>query len=123
VNHLLRCLPPRLTSDLASQLDSLMLSALSHTLDTPSFDLQTIQQIRLLQGGAAGLSFTASTEVVAPLAYVASLALATFVMSQIPPVRRTMDSICSPDLETPPPVKVMAGQARGRCPGLGKGLS
>jgi hypothetical protein len=44
------------------------------------------------------LSFTASTEV-APLAYVASLALATFVMSQIPPSppRR------SPDLETPPP--------------------
>ena len=39
------------------------------------------QQIRLPQGGAAGLSFTASTEV-APLAYVASLALATFVMSQ-----------------------------------------
>jgi hypothetical protein len=83
-----------------------LLSALSHTLDTPSFDPQTIQQIRLLQGGAAGLSFTASTEV-APLAYVASLALATFVMSQIPPVRRAaMDSICSPDLrsgETPPP--------------------
>jgi hypothetical protein len=44
----------------------------------------------------------ASTEV-APLAYVASLALATFVMSHIPPVRRAMDSICSPDLETPPP--------------------
>ena len=102
VNHLLRCLPPRLTSDLASQHDSLMLSALSHTLDTPSFDPQTIQQIRLPQGGAAGLSFTASAEV-APLAYVASLALATFVMSHIPPVRRAMDSICSPDLETPPP--------------------
>jgi hypothetical protein len=48
------------------------------------------------------LSFTASTEV-APLAYVASLALATFFMSQISPVRRAMDSICSPDLETPPP--------------------
>ena len=29
VNPLLRCLPPRLTSDLASQHDSLMLSALS----------------------------------------------------------------------------------------------
>ena len=48
------------------------------------------------------MSFTASTEV-APLAYVASLALATFVMSHIPPVRCAMDSICSPDLETPPP--------------------
>jgi hypothetical protein len=50
VNHLIKCLPPRLTSDLASQHDSLMLSALSHTLDTPSFDPQIIQQIRLPQG-------------------------------------------------------------------------
>ena len=48
------------------------------------------------------MSFTASIEVV-PLAYVASLALAMSIMSQIPPVRRAMDSLCSPDLETPPP--------------------
>ena len=103
VNHLFRSLPPRLTSDLASQHDALMLSALSTTLDTPTLDPQTVQQVRLPQSGAAGLSFTASTDV-APIAYVASMAGAVHVMSQIPPVCRVIDSIISsPDLETPPP--------------------
>jgi hypothetical protein len=93
VNHLLRCLPPRLTSDLASQHDSLMLSALSHTLDTPSFHRPSDYPADpFTTGRSCGLVLHGVHRGGAPCLRCLP-ALATFVMSQIPPVRRAMDSV------------------------------
>jgi hypothetical protein len=54
-----------------------------------------VQQVFSPQSGSAGLYFTESSNKIAPIAYIASLALSTSVMVRVPSVNHILQSFVS----------------------------
>ena len=94
VNHIFRGLPPRYLPDFASDHDTLMRDAISKTLGVDSMEPHVVKQVFSPQSGSAGLSFTESSKI-APIAYIASLALSASVMARVPSVNHILQSFVS----------------------------
>ena len=94
-NHLLRGLPSRYLTEFAQRHDNILRGAIAHILGLTALSQETERQVFSPQSSSAGFSFTESA-VVAPIAYVASLALSAAVMVRVPVVRLAIDALTSP---------------------------